>query len=76
MEKIAIKTNRPVFYLKVNVLKKGYYQVDCVPLCLNPAESTQQEITALHVSLLETIIRKKPEYWLWSHKRWKHQPNQ
>ena len=76
MEKIAIKTNRPVFYLKVNVLRKGYYQVECVPLCLNPAESTQQEITALHVSLLETIIREKPEYWLWSHKRWKHQPNQ
>jgi len=76
MEKIAIKTNRPVFYLKLTVLKKGYYQVECVPLCLDPAASTQQEITALHTSLLESIIREKPEYWLWSHKRWKHQPTQ
>jgi KDO2-lipid IV(A) lauroyltransferase len=76
MEKIAIKTNRPVFYLKVTVLEKGYYQVECLPLCLDPAASTQQEITALHTSLLETIIREKPEYWLWSHRRWKHQPTQ
>jgi lauroyl/myristoyl acyltransferase len=22
--------------------------------------------------LLEDTIRQKPEYWLWSHKRWKH----
>jgi KDO2-lipid IV(A) lauroyltransferase len=76
MEKIAIKTNRPVFYLKLSVIKKGYYQVECVPLCLNPAASTQQEITQLHTQLLEGIIREKPEYWLWSHKRWKHQPTQ
>ena len=76
MEKIAIKTNRPVFYLKSNVIKKGYYLVECIPLCLDPAASTQQEITALHTCLLETIIREKPEYWLWSHKRWKHQPTQ
>jgi len=76
MEKIAIKTNRPVFYLKLSVLKKGYYEVECIPLCLDPAASTQQEITALHTRLLENIIREKPEYWLWSHKRWKHQPTQ
>lgn len=74
MEKIAIKTNRPVFYLKLSVLRKGYYQVECIPICLNPAASSQQEITALHTSLLEEIIRERPEYWLWSHKRWKHQP--
>jgi len=74
MEKIAIKTNRPVFYIKVSVIKKGYYEVDCVPLCLNPRQSTIEEITELHVRLLENIIREQPQYWLWSHKRWKHQP--
>jgi len=74
MEKIAIKTNRPVFYIKVNVIKKGYYEVDCVPLCLDPRQSTIEEITELHTRLLEKIIREQPQYWLWSHKRWKHQP--
>lgn len=74
MEKIAVKFNRPVFYLKLTVLRKGYYQVECIPLCLDPGAGSQQEITDLHTRLLEEIIRERPEYWLWSHKRWKHQP--
>ena len=24
------------------------------------------------MSMVEEIIRKKPENWLWSHKRWKY----
>ncbi len=30
------------------------------------------ELTRRHTALLETIIRKRPELWLWQHKRWKH----
>jgi KDO2-lipid IV(A) lauroyltransferase len=74
IEKIARKTNRPVFYLRVNVLKRGYYEVECVPLCLNPAETAEFEITEMHTRFLEQIIRDEPAYWLWSHRRWKHQP--
>ncbi|MDQ0968306.1 KDO2-lipid IV(A) lauroyltransferase [Flavobacterium sp. W4I14] len=37
IEKIAKRTNQPIFYFKVNVLKRGFYTVDCIPLCLNPA---------------------------------------
>lgn len=76
IEKIAIKTNRPVFYLKVKVLKKGFYEVDCVPLCLSPKNTYGHEITDLHVRFLEASIQEDPSYWLWSHKRWKHQPTQ
>ncbi|HEY0177392.1 MAG TPA: lysophospholipid acyltransferase family protein [Pedobacter sp.] len=74
LEKIAIKTNRPVFYLKTAVLKKGYYEVDCIPVCLHPDQTTGHEITDIHVRFLEDLIREEPAYWLWSHRRWKHQP--
>lgn len=74
IEKIAKRTNQPIFYFKVNVLKRGFYTVDCVPLCLNPAETAEFEITEMHTRFLEEIIRAKPEYWLWSHKRWKYKP--
>lgn len=74
LEKIAVKTNRPIFYMQVKLLKRGYYEVDCVPLCLRPAETVPYEITNLHVSLLEQIIKEEPAYWLWSHRRWKHKP--
>lgn len=74
LEKIARRTNRPVYYMRVKVLKRGYYEVECVPLCLNPAASQPHEITNLHVNLLEEIIKDEPAYWLWSHRRWKHKP--
>lgn len=74
IEKIAIKTNRPVFFIKLKYLKRGYYTVDCVPLCLNPRETAEFEITESHTRFLEQIIRDEPAYWLWSHRRWKHQP--
>jgi len=74
IEKIAKKTNRRIFYLKVDVLKRGYYEVDCVPLCLNPSETAEFEITELHTRFLEKRIQEQPEYWLWSHRRWKHKP--
>ncbi|MFD2284922.1 lauroyl acyltransferase [Pedobacter petrophilus] len=75
IEKIARKSNRPIFYFKVNVIKRGYYEVDCIPLCLKPAETEEFEITEMHTRLLEEIIREKPEYWLWSHRRWKYKPS-
>lgn len=74
IEKIAMRTNQPIFYFKVNVLKRGFYEVDCVPLCLNPAETAPFEITELHTLFLEKIINAQPEYWLWSHRRWKYKP--
>ncbi|WP_426327314.1 lysophospholipid acyltransferase family protein [Pedobacter sp. R-06] len=74
IEKIAKRTNQPIFYFKINVLKRGFYEVNCVPLCLNPAETAEFEITEMHTRFLEEIIKAKPEYWLWSHKRWKYKP--
>jgi len=74
IEKIAKRTGQPIFYFKTNVLKRGYYEVDCVPLCLNPAETAEFEITELHTRFLEKMINEEPAYWLWSHKRWKYKP--
>jgi lauroyl/myristoyl acyltransferase len=30
------------------------------------------ELTRRHTALLETMIRKHPGQWLWTHRRWKH----
>jgi KDO2-lipid IV(A) lauroyltransferase len=74
VEKIAIKTNRPIVYIKVTVVKKGYYEADCVLLVPEPQKTKGHEITDIHARFLEQIIQEEPAYWLWSHKRWKHQP--
>jgi len=74
VEKIAKSTNRPIYYFKVTVVKKGYYHVEVLPMCLNPSTMKEFEITNLHFKFLEDIIKEQPQYWLWSHKRWKFKP--
>lgn len=74
VEKIAKSTKRPIYYFKVSVVKKGYYHVEALPMCLDPAKMDEFEITDLHFKFLEDIIKEQPQYWLWSHKRWKFKP--
>lgn len=74
IEKIARKVDRPVFYLKTSYIKRGYYEVDCVPICLSPLSTSTFEITELHTRFLEDLIKEEPAYWLWSHRRWKYKP--
>jgi KDO2-lipid IV(A) lauroyltransferase len=74
LEKLALRTNRPVFYLKTTILRRGYYEVECLPICKQPALTSTNDITVAHVRMLEGIIKQEPAYWLWSHRRWKHKP--
>ncbi len=74
IEKIAQKTNYPIVYCHIDRVKRGYYQAKFTTLVENPIETMENEITLLHTKFLEKIIEKKPELWLWSHKRWKHKP--
>lgn len=76
IEKIAIKTGRPIFYISPRVVKRGYYEMDCIQILENPAQKNRHEITLLHARFLEQLIINEPTYWLWSHRRWKHQPTQ
>jgi Kdo2-lipid IVA lauroyltransferase/acyltransferase len=71
-EKIAKKTNEVVLFLKMARIKRGYYEVEVIPLFENSKDTKPYEITDAHVALLEKIIRENPEYWLWSHRRWKN----
>ena len=32
---------------------------------------TEYDMTAMFMEQLEQMIRKAPQYWLWTHKRWK-----
>ncbi len=74
IEKIAKSTNRPIYYFKVTPVKRGYYEVDVLPMCMDPSKTVDFEITDLHFQFLEKIINDQPQYWLWSHKRWKFKP--
>lgn len=71
-ESLAKKYNYPIFYYTVRKLKRGYYSFEISPITDNPQETAYGEITENHLSFLEKSIKENPQYWLWSHKRWKH----
>ncbi len=70
-EKIAVKTGIPVVFLKMNKIKRGCYEVEVIPVEENPLNTAKFEITDKHLTILENIIKEKPELWLWTHRRWK-----
>ena len=71
-EAYAFKTSMPVVYLKISKVKRGYYTLEFEKLIDNPKECKQGETTKTYFNRLERDIIEKPEYWLWSHRRWKH----
>lgn len=70
--KIAIKTNQPVIMHHTKKISRGRYEVMHYKLVENPSEYSPEEIIMIYVRKLEEIIQAEPEYWLWSHRRWKH----
>jgi KDO2-lipid IV(A) lauroyltransferase len=74
IEKIARSTNYPVVFCDVDSVKRGYYSCDFKLVHDNPTTSEDKEITLKHAKFLEDRIKQKPEFWLWSHKRWKFKP--
>jgi len=71
-ERIAEKLNHVVVFLKMQKVKRSYYEVDAVLLNENPTQMKEYALTNQHVNFLEDIIKEKPDYWLWSHRRWKY----
>ncbi|MDR1113089.1 MAG: lysophospholipid acyltransferase family protein [Bacteroidales bacterium] len=70
-EYFAKKYDLPVFYYQVIKDKTGYYHIDMELITENPQDTAYGEIIEKYVQLLEKTICQKPEYWLWSHRRWK-----
>jgi len=71
-EALARKTGLAVVFLKVSKVKRGYYKAELIPIALDGKETEEHEITNKFLRLTEAQIREKPEYYLWTHKRWKH----
>jgi len=74
IEKLAKLTDAAVIFCDVRRVKRGYYEYTVIPIAANPKETAPHEITEAYIRCLETMIRREPQYWLWSHRRWKFKP--
>lgn len=70
-EHFAKQYNTPVLYLNVEKKKRGFYECTFHVITNAPNEMPEGKIAETFMSVLEGIIKSTPEYWLWSHRRWK-----
>ena len=70
-ERIAKQVDAALYYVDVERVKRGYYQVRFRLMTLHPKEFPDYELTDQYSRLLEESICRQPAYWLWTHKRWK-----
>ena len=73
-EDMARKIEFALIYLKIEKVKRGHYKGTVVPISEQPNALEKGEITKKFIGELEAQIHQAPEYYLWSHKRWKHHP--
>ncbi len=74
-EVLARRLDLAVVYLKVTKVKRGYYTATFVPITQAGGQTPKHWITEQFLRLAEEQIRGQPEYYLWTHRRWKHMDN-
>ncbi len=70
-ESLAKMADAAVFYVDVKRIKRGYYNAQFVKITDTPKDFGNYELTVKYAELLEQSIMQAPQYWLWSHNRWK-----
>ena len=68
---LSKKLDLPVYYMKVTKKKRGFYEAEFVPITTDPKNCGDYEIVDSYIQFLEEQIHEQPEYYLWTHKRWK-----
>lgn len=70
-EKIARKLKAAVYYCDVSRPRRGYYECRMVKMADDASALPLFELTRGYYACLDATIRRRPELWLWSHRRWK-----
>lgn len=72
-EMLAKKYDCIFLKMEIDKVKRGYYLVDFELITENPREYPDYQLTDIFIEKLEKQIRRKPEYYFWTHNRFKHE---
>jgi len=72
VEKYSKEYNWPVVFVSISKVNRGYYEVEYSLITDKADNQPHGKITEDFTKRLEEDIINQPQYWLWSHKRWKH----
>lgn len=71
-ETLAKRFDIVVINCATKKLKRGYYETEFQLIAENPKDFKNYDITDKYIELTEKLVAEQPEYYLWSHKRFKH----
>lgn len=77
METLALRFGMSVVFMAIRKTeKRGFYRAKFI-LLYDGLESVGEDvITRRYAHVLEEQIKESPECWIWSHRRWKHNPDE
>jgi KDO2-lipid IV(A) lauroyltransferase len=71
-ESLAKRYDMNMIYLRVEKVKRGYYVGTFEVLTDDVKTVPDYKISEYFMSKVEEQINAQPEYYMWTHKRWKH----
>jgi len=70
-ERLVRRLGHAAFYLHITRPRRGYYVCEFQLITRQPQQLKEFELTDIYFSRLEQDIVAAPQYWLWTHNRWK-----
>lgn len=71
-ERLAARWDYPVYFARITMPKRGYYEIYFETLSSTPGQETAGAITDAFAHRVEDNIKAQPEIWLWTHNRFKY----
>jgi KDO2-lipid IV(A) lauroyltransferase len=71
IERIVHSQNQAVVYVDVKRVGRGHYECEFQVITRDPSTMGEFELTDIYFQRMEQTINRAPQYWLWSHNRWK-----
>lgn len=75
-ESLARSLDMNVLYMKVSKVKRGFYEATFIPITDNIKAEPKFEVSRKFIREVEKQIYEAPEYYFWTHKRWKYEKTQ
>ena len=71
IERIVHSQNQAAVYVDVQRVGRGRYECEFQVITRDPSSLGEFELTDIYFQRMEQTINRAPQYWLWSHNRWK-----
>lgn len=72
-DKLATRMDLIFIYCEMKKVKRGFYQINYHRVMPDGEKFAKNEVVRKFHKLLENTLHKRPDNYLWSHRKWKYQ---